>query len=569
MKTKKRENRIAALMLAFAVAFTAIPVLSGDFDVYAAGFWKNFKAKATSQTQVKLSWTKLTAAQQKKVTKIVVYRNGKKIATLKKTAATFTDKNLKSGTKYKYHLKTYQKITKKTPLWYNKSTGKWQKTKPPRKYRGKKKTAKKVSYKYANKSAVITAKTKSQAKTDPSDTSESTKPSSDTPSSDGKTDTPTSSDGTGTPTTPTTPTTPPGTDPGTSDEVTYTGRTKTISNYNGDTTRTYRELSTGMWEYVNKYGNTYQTSYEGMMERVNNPYYNHLIDGEFDSNNGRMVQISGATFRKEELYGQEVKKAGYKADSMPDSERWWIKYGFFISMWGGDESKLTYDIDHPIVTVDSWFPRAGAINVFAREKVTYINANTNVNNCSDGTHLIPLVNAGVYTDVNRATQEQNNRGLVLNFKSVAEPNCGFASEDITFTIKYDGRKIGEIIWNPNPGAVNGMEPRKALAYSIAQQAITRKGRSNASDEVARCCQEMYSIRDFLEETYVREQVVTGEGGASFAMGCEGAALVFEAWSVMTYGYDGFWGCKNKDPSIDGHRSWNLNLDPELQFDAMK
>ena len=163
MKMSKGKNRIiaraATMLLAFAVAFTAIPMADCSLSASAASYWSKVSGKANGQTSVTLSWKQLTKKQRKKIGGITVFRNGVAAANLSKTAKSFTDTGLKAGTSYSYQVKTYKKVTKKTKMWLNKKTGQWQKKKPAKKYRGKKKTFKKVSYKYSNASKSVTVRT--------------------------------------------------------------------------------------------------------------------------------------------------------------------------------------------------------------------------------------------------------------------------------------------------------------------------------------------------------------------------------------------------------------------------
>ena len=119
---------------------------------------RNIKASpASNGAQVKLSWSKLSKKQKKKITGIVVYRGTTKgnmtaIKRLSKNATVFTDQGCKSGTTYYYQIKTYKKIKK----YYNTKTKKWQKKKPKKKYRGETATA----YPTKHPSAVVYIRTK-------------------------------------------------------------------------------------------------------------------------------------------------------------------------------------------------------------------------------------------------------------------------------------------------------------------------------------------------------------------------------------------------------------------------
>lgn len=147
----KKTRSLLTILLAFAVAFSGLPFLSGELESHAAASYiKKLNASAAGETSVKLSWTALTKKQQKKVSGITVFRNGKPIKNLSKKTSSYKDTSLKAGTSYKYQIKTYK--TKKVKQWYNKQTKKWQTKKPAKKYRGKSKNV--TTYTYSNPSPV-------------------------------------------------------------------------------------------------------------------------------------------------------------------------------------------------------------------------------------------------------------------------------------------------------------------------------------------------------------------------------------------------------------------------------
>jgi len=139
-----------SIMLMAAMLFTGLPMISGNTVNAASPYWKKLSVSA-SNTTVNAKWTKLTKKQQKKITGIAVFRDGKEIKKLKKSAKSFSDAGLKEGNTYKYQFKTYKKSTKKVKMYYNKKTKEWQ-TKKIKKTKTKK--VKKVTYKYGNASPI-------------------------------------------------------------------------------------------------------------------------------------------------------------------------------------------------------------------------------------------------------------------------------------------------------------------------------------------------------------------------------------------------------------------------------
>ncbi len=131
-------KRTLAITLAFAVAFTFFPALSGGLDAHAA-------SKPAKVTKLNLAWkgqtSTLTWSKVKKnLNGYTVFRNGTAIASVGKGTLTFKDSNLETGTTYSYYVKAFKNTKQKQ--WFNKKTGKWQKKKPAKKYRGKSKKVK-------------------------------------------------------------------------------------------------------------------------------------------------------------------------------------------------------------------------------------------------------------------------------------------------------------------------------------------------------------------------------------------------------------------------------------------
>lgn len=155
---RKAMTKSLAILIAFAVSFTCIPVLSGQGSAHAAAI-KGLSASARGSHTVVLSWSKLSKKQKSGQKGITVFRDGYAIANISKKATSFTDTGLAAGTYHTYQVKTYKVKTKKTKMWFNKATGQYQKKKPAKKNRGKRKTFKSTSYKYKNASGVAGAAT--------------------------------------------------------------------------------------------------------------------------------------------------------------------------------------------------------------------------------------------------------------------------------------------------------------------------------------------------------------------------------------------------------------------------
>ena len=85
MRARTLFNRIMISLLLAMLVFAGTPFATGTAAASAASpYWKNANAKVTSETSVMLTWKKLTKKQQKKISGIAVFRNGKAVKKLKR-----------------------------------------------------------------------------------------------------------------------------------------------------------------------------------------------------------------------------------------------------------------------------------------------------------------------------------------------------------------------------------------------------------------------------------------------------------------------------------------------------
>ena len=130
---KKSKFTIIIMIVAFCLAFTGIPALEGASDAHAAAPG-SIKVTATCKgwtNTVALRWNKISNPQQG----YAVVADGKVVAHLGKTATTYTVKNLKSGTRHEFRIRTWKKV--RTKMYYNTKTKKWQWSQPAPGHRGK------------------------------------------------------------------------------------------------------------------------------------------------------------------------------------------------------------------------------------------------------------------------------------------------------------------------------------------------------------------------------------------------------------------------------------------------
>ena len=137
---KRKVRQFIAILAAFCIAFTGMPLMAGSLDAHAASKFTIKSAKAVSSSAVKLTWKKY-----KKSNTYEVYRDGELVDRITKTS--YTDEGLDASTEYAYKVKALKKYTKKQKQYFNKKTGEWQTKKPAKKYRGKSKTVKLTKYK--------------------------------------------------------------------------------------------------------------------------------------------------------------------------------------------------------------------------------------------------------------------------------------------------------------------------------------------------------------------------------------------------------------------------------------
>ena len=173
-------RKTISFILAFAVFFNCLPIMSGTMEASAAAsYWKNFKVESASHSNT-ITWERLTNKQQKKIDGIAIFQgtnetNLKCVKRIGKTKTSYVNKNVKAGVKYYYVLTTYKTIKAKQKQYYNKSSKKWVARKPAAKkwgkcpsgkYKGKKTRKVKVtSYEYSNESPLKCTATKKKSST--------------------------------------------------------------------------------------------------------------------------------------------------------------------------------------------------------------------------------------------------------------------------------------------------------------------------------------------------------------------------------------------------------------------
>ncbi len=562
---KKSMKRIAAILLAFAVAFTMMPAMAGSLDVHAASYWQNVRAAAKDQTHVEVSWKALTKKQKRKIGGITVFRDGQPVKYLSKNAKSFVDSGLQAGTTHTYQLKTYKKYTKKTKMWYNKQTGEYQKKKPAKKYRGKRKTFKEVSYKYYNACAPLRVTTTAAAPTKYTITwknwdgtvlqtvsvEKGTTPkyTGSTPQRSGYTFTGwspsvvaasanaayTAQFKANTPAAPTKYTITWKNWDGTVLQTVsvekdatpkYTGSTPQRAADSGNTysfTGWYPSVSlaskdasyTAQFKATAKPGAASSqvqiTDYLGTVRTVStdsaeykNPLYNRDIDGEFVVRNHKYIQRNGVTFKPDYCTG-----------------------GYNIRIYNGEYNKLSYAL--------------------SRKEYSYTKWGNELDNPSSQTAYYILGNNGRrLAEVTRDT----SGGIILN-------DLYYDIGDVTITAKYNGAVIDTYTLTVNgtgKTGSDGFSPGLRNAYDVAKTAVTffRNGGSFEGPYTQEWYKEQKAYGDYYAdmkaiEAYVYETYTYDE------MDCWGGYAILDAYSVVAYGEYGDW-C-NPIPEHTGHRAF--------------
>lgn len=148
--TQKTLSRMVIVMLAFAVTFTTLPLLTGDAFAHAVSApaqVKGLTAKATNYKTVRLTWKKNSG----KVAGYAIYRNGKLWKRVGKANSAWNVTPVAAGTKHSFRIRAYN--TYKYTQYYNSTTKKWQNSRPARKNWKGRKTRKATGYKYGKVSA--------------------------------------------------------------------------------------------------------------------------------------------------------------------------------------------------------------------------------------------------------------------------------------------------------------------------------------------------------------------------------------------------------------------------------
>lgn len=505
---KKKSIKLVAMIAAFCVAFTSLPMLAGGVDASAMAKKKKAKvatkitlyASAYGQNRASLSWNKIKKPEKG----YAVFRDGRVIAHLGKKKLSFTDSGLSAGSTHYYQIKVYK--TKKIKQWYNKKTGLWQKRRPPKKYRGKKRTITKYTYKKPSKAVYIKTAAAPKPKT-----------AAVAPTTGGSES---GTTGGGSSTTPTVP----------------TSETRTVTDYLG-VTRTIKKEQ-------DRYGNAYWfCSAEGSVVDTSNnglAKWDRTVNGEFTTSGGEvMLQKGGVTFNKSLLQNP---------NKLTDTDR-----APYVEMYNGDFDKLTFDVQGGLTPVATYDKNKNPITEYYVMK--------------DGWRLAKFERN--YQETGKAGDDKvQKKGIAFRNKvwQLCD-GCGFVSGNIIITVKYSGEKIATWTLPVNTDAdERGLSPFRRNCLDFAMQAFGDEGPSGDYDA------DMHAVERQIRMVPYGYKLGTGNDAVYLTCtGGRNVLETFSVYQYGVYGFDswGQYGTEEtaKASGASDHSAFHLNNDPRKYYEA--
>ena len=536
---KRLPARILIVALTFCLAFTSLPILTGELSSHAASK-PTLKGSLSSNNKPHLTWTKASKAYNG----YAVFKNGKVYKRFKTKTFSFIDTAVKDGQTNTYQIKTYKskKKIKKTKQWYNKQTKKWQTKKPAKKYRGKKRTVKKTTYKYsyimASNSFAIKTKIKNTCSSHTYDAATCTSPK--TCSKCGTTEgsalghnwgawsvyrpATTSENGAEERTcarcgyketrsipkiTNTTPTT---VNPevlksnpykGWDDDPYAIGSTVTMTDYKNKT-RTFTKNYKNQW--VSENYNIMSLTDDSLLR------YNKDVDGEWAASGGtKMYNYHGTTI--------DMSSFGV-FNGVPSS-------CYTFTAFNMDKNKLKiYPTDATIEPIETYTidfnPQKTVQNMYVKNSLRIA--------------LAPD-NGEVFTIKSVGNNESRISIAFTNDATSIGDGLGFCSTTINFQVSYDNKIIGHIKadsmktslhQNWSISNCSRMSPVREKAFEIAWAAVERQPIDYDTD--------MKKIENYIRTNYYYGEPIylDGTNEELFNMKCTGGAIVLETYSVILY-----------------------------------
>jgi hypothetical protein len=498
----KSLRKMTVLVLSFALAFTALPMLDGGLSSEAKAAKKIYvSARATGYYTASISWNKISKPQSG----YALFRDGVVIAHFGKKTTSYSDAGLAAGSYHTYQVKAYKKKTTKKKMWRNKYTGELRKKRPKKgKKDWKKKTIKTVKYTYKKSSNVASVSTPAK----PASTAPATKPVSGGGSSGGGSTTPTTT-------------------------------TKTVTDFLG-VTRTFTKTNVPFTYNGTTYNWTYKDNGSDALGNPDDPRYDKTQNGEFVYQGNTYKQIDGATF--------QVKGGGtgYTVASL-ESPMHPLRNGYWISAYNIDPAKLTVELtDAEFKFIDTYKWNAENQTLSAAQK-KYV---------SKGGKLIAMAGSEI--------AEFDSASKQLWFRFATDESCGVGdgigifNDTINLKITYSGKSVGTAALKTctNPVSDTGMSPRRRLYYSEAEKGMQHAGYSGPTGDMWK---DYRAIADYIEDkscvTYGSK--LSGYGITTTYV-CDVAAGIMETWMIYNYGEAAYGYSAGYKGGSYSHKDFYLN-----------
>ena len=577
---KRLPARILIVALTFCLAFTSLPILTGELSSHAASK-PTLKGSLNSNNKPHLTWTKASKAYNG----YAVFKNGAVYKRFNKKTLSFIDTAAGDGQTNTYQIKTYKskKKIKKTKQWYNKQTKKWQTKKPAKKYRGKKRTVKKTTYKYSYKMAsnpfAITTKVKitCTSHTYSAATCTSPKTCSKCGTTEGSAlghnwgawyvDKPatTSAEGVekrtcarcGKPDTRSIPkitnTTPTVVNP----EVL---KTNPYKNWDDDpyaigSTVTMTDYKNKTRTFTKNYKNRWVTENYVITDLTGDSLlcFNKDVDGEWTAAGGtKMLNYHGTTFNMG-TFGEYGMMSGNTDEFNVAGDQITGGHGYSI---------IAYNLNKNLLQITPKDATIEAVKTYTNEKVP--------KECIKYFYMKDNFRIAPAMSDSKTFLVFNNKEIDIEFDpSSSSPGdaTGFYTTTINFEVKYDNKIIGTVVadtrdvlkykgYNTSKIEIGRADPIRSKCVEIVKAALGKNATFNYDID-------KQTIKNYINNTYQYEEDIYSENGEFlFCMNCIGGALCLETYSALYLNEYGF-----RTPRGGGvnHTSYSLNSNPTQYF----
>ena len=311
---------------------------------------------------------------------------------------------------------------------------------------------------------------------------------------------------------------------------------KTVINYTGRTYEIFKYPNENVWRYASN-----DVEVESMAR------IDKTVDGEFDTNEGHMIQYHGATFNATQI--DNIK---------PDN------YHYTVQMYNGDASKFSIDLEDGVyIDGRNTFKETGNHVYEPITKYYYFKNGHPI--------AMPHTTDGKFVYKTETSDNITKKHfIVINAAMSVGDALGIWTDTFDVYVKYDGKIIRTITidttrdeyygTNWTVQTANGMSPWRRVALDIADQAIAAKGGSTGNLN-----RDLRLIGDYIEETYTYGEQVSVQD-TYMDMKCLAGAIVLETYSVYRFGKYGF-ESSGSNYASGTHSAFNLDEDPRTYYEA--